>query len=188
MTRKPEDTNDWDVDGILQRHGIFHIFGEIDASIAEDAIKFIFAHNLNKRFKLKHLTFVVNSQGGSLTDAFAVIDTMRHSGIPVHTLGIGQISSAGLMIFMAGAANARILTKNTTIMSHQWSGSATGKMHELISAQQDFEQTTARMMDHYRKFSGLADASIQTHLLPAHDVYLTAEQAVKLGIADKIQS
>jgi len=188
MTRKAEESQDWDRDEILDRSGMFHIFGEIDEAIAEDAVKFIFAHNLNKKFKLKNLTLVVNSQGGSLTDAFAIIDVMRHSSIPVHTLGIGQISSAGLMIFMAGTKPYRTLTPNTTIMSHQWSGGAVGKMHELISAQQDFEQTTARMMDHYRKCSSLADDQIKTNLLPPHDVFLTADQAVELGIADRIQS
>lgn len=188
MTRKTDEIPDWDLDQILDCNGMFHIFGEIDEVVAENAVKFIFAHNLNKQFKLKHLTFVINSHGGSLTDAFAIIDVMRHSSIPVHTLGIGQISSAGLMIFMAGCHKNRVLTPNTTIMSHQWSGGAVGKMHELISAQQDFEQTTARMMDHYRKCSGLSDTAIKTHLLPPHDVFLAADTAVDLGIADRIQS
>ena len=188
MTRKTEtQESQWDVDEILNHAGVFHLFGEIEEGIACDAVKFILAHNLNKKLKLKHLTFVINSEGGSLTDAFAIIDTIRHSSIPVHTLGIGQISSAGLMIFMSGAQGQRTLTPNTTIMSHQWSGGASGKMHELISAQQDFEQTTARMINHYRKCSNLTDEQIKTNLLPPHDVYLTSDQAVALGIADKIQ-
>lgn len=188
MTSKNTDAQDWDQDLILDKAGMLHLFGEIDEHTALDAVKFIFAHNLNKSLKLKHLTLVINSQGGSLTDAFAIIDVMRHSSLPVHTLGLGNISSAGLMIFMAGAPGHRTITANTTIMSHQWSGGAVGKMHELISAQQDFEQTTQRMMQHYHRCSGLEPDQIRQHLLPPHDAYLTAEQAVTLGIADRIQT
>lgn len=183
---KSEHNLEFDVDVILNKEAIHTLFGEVDADSTEAAIRFILAHNVVPK-KKKFITLIVNSEGGDLNDAFALIDIMTHSQVPVHTLGLGQISSSGLMIFMAGVRGHRVLTPNTSIMSHQWSGTFEGKIHELMSAQEDFRQTTTRVLAHYERHSTLSVDEIQTHLLPASDVYLTAEQAVQMGIADKIQ-
>lgn len=183
---KSDSYAEFDVDEVLDKEAIFTLFGEIDSDKVEQAIRFILAHNCVSK-KKKFITLVVNSEGGDLNDAFALIDVITHSQIPVHTLGLGMISSAGLMIFMAGTKGERSLTPNTHIMSHQWSGTFEGKMHELVSAQEDFRLTTQRMMNHYITHSKLSVDDIKAHLLPAHDVFLTAEQAVQMGIADKIK-
>ncbi len=184
---KADTLAEFDVDQVLHREAIVTLFGGIDTDKVEQVIRFILAHNCMPK-KKKFITLVVNSEGGDLNDAFALIDVITHSPIPVHTLGLGMISSAGLMIFMAGTKGERSLTPNTHIMSHQWSGTFEGKMHELVSAQEDFRQTTQRMMNHYATHSTLSMTEIHTHLLPAHDVYLTAEQAVQMGIADRIKT
>jgi ATP-dependent Clp protease, protease subunit len=178
---------EFDTDTTLTKEGVFTLFGPVDSDMAQTAVRFVLAHN-SVRSPVKHLTFVINSEGGDLNDAFSIIDVITHSRIPVHTLGLGQISSSGLMIFMSGVKGHRLLTRNTSVMSHQWSGTFEGKIHELMSAQSDFELTTARMINHYRKCSGLDEATIKSKLLPPHDVYLTADQAVSLGLADRIQT
>ena len=170
----------------LINNGIMLLFGDVDSLMSERAVEFVMAHNFGGS-KLKNLTFVINSSGGSLPDGFAIIDTMINSSIPVHTVGLGEISSAALMIFMAGAPGNRSLTPNTSIMSHQWSGELRGKMHELVSAQTDMLLTTERVKNHYLKYSKLDSDEITRILLPQHDVFLTAQQAVEYGLADRIQ-
>ena len=179
--------SDWNSDQILHARGVFTIFGEINADTCQQVVQFIMAHNMVTRPKTKNITLVINSEGGSLLDAFAVIDVIRSSAVPVHTLGIGQISSAALMIFMAGHSGQRVITANTSILSHQWDGSFTGKLHELMSMKTDMELTQARVINHYREFSCLDTDAIQKLLLPPHDVFLSAAQAVEYGIADRIQ-
>jgi ATP-dependent Clp protease, protease subunit len=178
---------EFDIDNVLDTQGVFTLFGSVDSEMSRNAVRFVLAHNSVKS-PVKNITFVINSEGGDLNDAFAIIDVITHSRIPVHTLGLGQISSSGLMIFMAGTKGHRLLTTNTSVMSHQWSGTFEGKLHELMSAQADFELTTARMIEHYRRCSGLSESEIMQKLLPPHDVYLTSDQAVKLGIADRIKT
>lgn len=183
---RESDMPEFDVDDILNTEAVHTLFGPINQEKVESAIRFILAHNYAPK-KKKFITLIVNSEGGDLNDAFALIDIITHSSIPVHTLGLGMISSAGLMIFMSGVQGHRVLTPNTSIMSHQWSGTFEGKVHELMSAQQDFHLTTQRMISHYEQHSKLSKQEIETHLLPAHDVFLTAEQAVQFGLADRIQ-
>ena len=113
---------------------------------------------------------------------------MKGSAIPVHTLGLGQISSWGLLTFMSGHKGNRVLTPLTSILSHQYSWGSMGKSHELFARVKEFELTSARMMKLYKHCTGLSEAKIRECLLPAEDVWLSAEEAVEMGIADQIKS
>jgi ATP-dependent protease ClpP protease subunit len=50
----------------------------------------------------------------------------------------------------------------------------------------EFELTHKRMLEHYKICTGLAEAEIKTALLPPHDVYLSADEALALNICDAI--
>lgn len=129
---------------------------------------------------------MICSDGGSVADAFALIDVMRASSIPVKTVGLGSIASCGLLIFMAGHKGHRILTPNTSILSHQYSWGSDGKAHELFSITKEFNLTQARMVEHYKECTGLSEEEIKVTLLPPSDVWLTADEALALGICDYI--
>ena len=134
------------------------------------------------------LNLLICSGGGDLNAAFALIDIMRGSYIPVRTIGIGMIASAGLMIFMAGQEGERVLTKNTAILSHQFSSSSWGKSHELLSATKSFDLTSTKVLDHYLQFSNLDEEQIKELLLPPTDVWLSAQEALKYGLCDSIKT
>ena len=91
------------------------------------------------------------------------------------------------MIFIAGEKGHRVLTPNTSIMSHQFSWGSWGKEHELVAVGKEFELTTERMISHYKKCTGLNEKQIRQYLLPATDVWLSAKEAKKLGICDSIK-
>ena len=135
----------------------------------------------------KYLTLVINSPGGEMHSAFALIDTMKGSKIPIHTIGLGMIASCGLLTFMAGEPGHRTITPNTSILSHQYSWGSYGKEHELMSRVREFELSTERMMDLYKKCTGMTEKDIRKWLLPPEDIWLSAKEAVKHGIADKIK-
>ena len=136
----------------------------------------------------KELTLIINSPGGSVHAAFALIDTMKGSAIPIKTVGLGLIASCGVLTFMAGTKGRRILTPNTSILSHQYSWGSSGKEHELFARVREFELSTERMLDHYKKCTGLKEKVIREVLLPPEDKWLSAKEAVKYGIADAIKS
>ena len=135
----------------------------------------------------KELTLIINSPGGDVHAAFALIDTMKASGIPIKTVGLGIIASCGILTFMAGTKGKRILTPNTSILSHQYSWGSGGKEHELFARVREFELSSERMVEHYKKCTGMSEKKIREVLLPAKDVWLSAKEAVKYGIADKIK-
>lgn len=174
---KDEDTS---------RHSFFLLMEEISLSTAKTAIEWIFEANFAEE-RPDLLNLIVCSPGGDLNAAFALVDTMRGSAIPIRTIGLGQIASAGLMIFIAGDKGHRILTPNTSILSHQYSWGAFGKEHELFAQIKEFDLTTKRMIAHYKKCTGLTDDKIREVLLPPQDVWLSAAEAKKHGICDDVK-
>lgn len=164
----------------------FLLMDDITNDTCKDAIQWILENNLAEE-RPDFLNLMVCSRGGDLHSALALVDIMEGSSIPVRTIGLGMIASAGLFIFMAGQKGKRVLTPNTTIMSHQYTTGNIGKEHELFAGVKEWTLITNRMIAHYKKHTGLTEAQIREKLLPQQDVYLSAKEAKSLGICDIIK-
>jgi ATP-dependent Clp protease protease subunit len=171
---------------LLQDLGIYVFMDEVNNETIKPIVEWILCANHVGKRKKKELLLMICSEGGSVEHAFALIDVMRSSAIPIKTVGLGTISSAGLMIFLAGSKGSRILTPNTSILSHQYSAYSEGKHHELFSITKEFNLVNERMVEHYKLATGLTELEIKTKLLSSSDVWLTAEEALALGICDYI--
>jgi ATP-dependent Clp protease protease subunit len=171
---------------LLLSKGITIFMGDVTETTMIPLVEWILASNLSNK-PHKELTLGICSPGGDLNACFALIDVMKGSRIPIKTIGMGMIASCGLLMFISGTKGKRILTPNTSILSHQYSWGSYGKEHELFATVKEFELTTKRMITHYKKCTGLTEKLIREKLLPPHDVWLDSNQAKKLGICDKIQ-
>lgn len=170
----------------LREKGMFLLSGGFNDDAAKQIVTWILEANFANKRDYDHLTLIINSPGGCVNSAFAIIDAMRGSAIPVHTIGLGLIASCGLLTFIAGEKGHRTLTPNTSILSHQWAWGSRGKAHELFAINKEFELTQNRMVEHYKRCTGLADKTIVEQLLPPHDVWLSAEEAKALNLCDNI--
>ena len=170
----------------LADNGMHVFMGEVDNEHIQPIVEWILHENFVVKKRKKELLLMICSEGGDMSTAFALIDVMRSSNIPVKTVGLGQIGSAGLLIFLAGSRGRRLLTPNTSILSHQFSWGSDGKVHELFATMKEFELTQKRMVEHYKTCTGLDEAEIRTALLPPHDVWLSAQEALALNICDAI--
>lgn len=164
----------------------FTLFGEVNDDSAQNAVSWILEANYADE-PPEDLTMLINSEGGSLSAAFAIIDMMRGSRIPVRTIGLGQIASAGLLIFMSGHKGSRILSPNTSIMSHQYFWGAADKYHGLIAVRKEQDLTQERLIKHISKCTGLDSKKINKELMPPHDVWLSPDEAKKFGICDCVK-
>lgn len=170
----------------LNDNGIYVLMDDIDAESIKPVVEWVLHENHVKKKKLKELLLMVCSNGGNISEAFALIDVMRSSKIPIKTVGLGCIASCGLLIFMAGTKGRRVLTPNTSILSHQFSWYSDGKAHELFATVKEFELTQRRMVEHYKGCTGMSDEDIRKILLPPQDVWLGAEEALSYGICDHV--
>ncbi len=175
-----------DAEPTLEKMGVYLLMSEINSDSVKPVIEWILKNNLI-RSPFDKLTLIINSGGGNVTDAFALIDTMKGSSIPVHTIGLGEISSAALMIFMAGHGGERVMTPNASILSHQYSWGRWGKEHELVSSSRGIDLTSEMILTHYKKCTGMTEKKIREVLLPPQDVWLNAKEAKKHGLCDKVK-
>lgn len=169
--------------GLLENN-IHFLYGDIEENNITDAIYWITYENLQPEDTL--LTMYINSMGGSLSDAFALIDVMRTSRRPIRTIGIGSVISAAFLIFVAGTKGERIVSKNASIMCHQFSGGMDGKYHDIRAITKENELSNDRMVDLLKECSGLDAKKIRTKLLPPTDVWLKPAELAELGLADSI--
>jgi len=158
--------------------------GVTDQSCA-NAIRFIQYHNMSDS-PLKELTLVINSPGGSVSAAMALIDTMKTSSIPVNTLAIGMIASCGVLLTMSG--KKRLISETCQVMSHSYSWGKSGKHQDLVANRKAEDMTQEMLVKHYMKCTKKTRNYIEKNLLPHNDVWLTAQEAKEAGIVDEVQS
>jgi len=184
--KKFDDFNAEDRIGVKLLESSTHFLnGEIVEENVLDCIKWITYENLERR-ESKTLILYINSTGGDLYSAFALIDVMRNSYHPIRVIGVGAVMSAAFMIFASGSSGERYAGRNTSFMCHQYSDNLAGKHHDLKASMKDGEMMNAKMVQVLRDATGLAPSKIRSKLLPASDVFLTAEEVLELGIADHI--
>lgn len=171
---------------LLQDYGIYVFMGEVNDEAVRPIIEWLLVENHVTKKRKKELILMICSEGGDIASGFALIDVMKSSKIPVKTVGLGQIASAGLLIFLAGHPGRRVLTENTSILSHQYSWGSDGKHHELWALTKEYTLIQHRMVQHYKETTKLSEEQIKEKLLPASDVYLSATEALELNLCDYI--
>lgn len=187
MSKKFDEFSAEDRQGVrLQEAGVYFLVGEITEENINDCVKWLTYENVNPKSD-RILTLYINSQGGDLYEAFGLIDMMRNSQVPIRTIGYGSVMSAGFLIFASGTRGERYISPNTGIMCHQMSIlEEAGKYHDIKATRKETDRLSQAMYDLLKETTGLDGRTIKNKLLPAHDVYMTAEEMIGYGAADHI--
>lgn len=173
------------IDLKLLENSTYFINGEIDEDCIGACVKWLIYENLDTT-REKVLTLYINSTGGDLYQAFGLIDVMKASPHVVRCIGIGAVMSAAFLIFASGDRGQRYAAKNTSFMCHQFTESMDSKYHDLKATMKENDLCNDRMVSVLKDATGLAPSIIKKKLLPASDVYLTAEEVLDIGVADHI--
>jgi ATP-dependent Clp protease protease subunit len=187
MVKKIDDFNAEDrIDVKLLENSIHFLVGEIDEENVNRCIKWLTYENLDQRAE-KVLTLYVNSTGGDLYQAFALIDIMKSSEYTIRTIGIGTVMSAAFLIVSSGDKGERYISKNASCMCHQLTeGGADLKYHDVKAAMQETELSNTKMLNILVENTGKVPSYVKKRLLGPTDVYMTAEQMIEHGAADQI--
>ena len=168
----------------LEHEPSHFLSGTIDEHNVESAIKWIV--DLNTKGIGTVCTLYINSDGGSVNDAFALADIMRISKTPIGTVAIGNLMSSALLIFAAGFTTARSVSKNTSIMMHQFNHEYAGKYHDMKSYAKEIDRINDRMIDLININSNLTQDDVKRIIVTPTDVWFTANDLVNYGIADYV--
>ncbi len=138
--------------------------------------------------KRKPIDFYVSTYGGSADDMFSLYDIMRNvkENNEIHTIGMGKVMSAGVLILAAGTQGKRKIGANCRVMIHSVLGANHGSLHNMINEMEAIEQLQDMYISCLAANTKMTKSQIKKMLERKVNVYLTAEEAVELGIADII--
>jgi ATP-dependent Clp protease protease subunit len=136
----------------------------------------------------KPITFYLSTYGGNADDMFAMYDMMRkiRETTEIHTVGLGKVMSAGVLMLAAGTKGKRTVGKNCRIMIHSVMGGNHGSLHNMMNEMEAIEQLQDMYCDALISETKLTRVKLKKMLERKVNVYLSAEEAVELGIADEI--
>jgi len=132
----------------------------------------------------KDIFFYINSPGGSVYDALAIYDTMQYITNDVQTVGIGIQASAAAFLLSSGAKGKRFVLPNASVMIHQPSSGTSGKVTDQEIDLQESLRVKRLLEEIMAKNTGQKPARIHEDM--ERDKWLTADDAVKYGIADAV--
>ena len=132
----------------------------------------------------KDIQLYINSPGGSVTAGLAIYDTMQFIKCDVSTICMGIAASMGAFLFAAGAKGKRLILPNSEVMIHQPLGGAQGQATEIKIAADHILKTRERLNRILAENMGKPIEFVERET--ERDNFLTAEEAVEYGLADKI--
>jgi ATP-dependent Clp protease protease subunit len=130
----------------------------------------------------------ISTHGGSASDMFAIYDVMRQikKQCPIETVGIGKVMSAGVLLLAAGTKGKRKIGKNCRVMIHSVLGGNEGPLHNLENELAEIRWTQERYIQALIDETKLTQTTMNKLLQKHVNIYLSAEEAVKYGIADEV--
>jgi len=159
------------------------VLNEIDESPISNAISTLLG--FAKKNKKSPINIIINTFGGNIYDMFALYDTIKYvqsQGIPVHTIGLGKIMSAGVILLAVG--NNRKIGRNATIMWHVGRDEVSGDIFEIKNDLNEFNRLESLCNKVLSSDTIISDEKMKEMLSPRIDVYITPAEAIKYGIVD----
>lgn len=134
----------------------------------------------------KPIHLVISTYGGSVDEMFTLYDTIKFIPCPVHTIALGKVMSAGVLLLASGTKGKRMIGKSARIMIHPVSGGVAGNVFEVMNDTKEHKRLQDQMVSAIVKETKATKSEIEKIMASGHDYYLLPDQAVKMGIVDKV--
>lgn len=172
----------YDIYSRLLRERVVFLVGpvnEVSANLIVAQLLFLESENPDK-----DISFYINSPGGSVSAGLAIYDTMQFIKSDVSTLCVGQAASMGALLLAAGANGKRFCLPNSRVMIHQPMGGFQGQASDIEIHAREILFLRQRLNEILSSHSGQDMKTIEKDT--DRDNFLSAEEAVRYGIVDKV--
>lgn len=176
-----KSVHNFDVDTKLFQNRIVYLTGEINGDLAKDTVtQLLYLDSVDD----SDINLYINSEGGSVTDGLAIVDTVRILKSQVNTTGVGLCASMGAILLVSGTGERRC-TKNCQILLHTVS-KCTGysDVHQSRADMDHQELLNDVLFDIICSKSDIQKEDLER--ITQHDCWLTAEQALGYKFVDRI--
>lgn len=172
----------YDIYSRLLKENIIFLGGAIDDDVANTIIaQLLFLQSEDPK---KDIKIYINSPGGHVSAGLAIIDTMNHIKNDVSTVCVGMAASMAAVILASGAKGKRYSLPNSEIMIHQPLGGAQGQATDIQITAKQILKLKEKLNKMMAERTGKTFAEIEKDA--DRDYYMSAEEAKKYGIVDKV--
>ncbi len=169
------------------------LFGDVcEEKIAELTQALLYLNELNvlqeDEETKKPVEFYISTYGGNADDMFALYDVMNFikKQTVIQTIGLGKVMSAGVLLLAAGTSGERRIGQNCRVMIHNVMGGTAGSLPNLANELSAIEQLQEDYVNALVDNTKMTKKQLRKMLNEKVNVYLSAEEALELGIADII--
>ncbi len=139
---------------------------------------------LNREDPEAPIQMYINSPGGQIYAGLAIYDTMQMISNPISTVAVGVTASFGTVLLTAGTKGQRYALPNATIHMHQPLGGAQGQATDIEIQAKEILRLKERLNKILAQHTGQPLDVIERDT--DRDFYMSAEDAVKYGLVDKV--
>lgn len=133
----------------------------------------------------KNIDLEIHSNGGSVSEGWAIIDKLRSTGKEISATGYGLVASMALSVFLA--ASKRTAPKGTTFLAHYpWCGYTGGNADEIQKTVDELRAEQEKLLDFYVERTGCDRERMDA--LMAEDRIISAEEALEYGFIEAIDA
>lgn len=172
----------YDIYSRLLKERIIFLGDMIDDNVANTVIAQLLF--LDSEDKKKDIMLYINTPGGSVTAGMAIYDTIQYVNPDVSTICVGLAASMGATLLSAGKRGKRFALPNSQILIHQVMGGAEGQAADIKIRAEHILKMRDRLNEILAKHTGQPLKKIEKDT--DRDYYMSAEEAKKYGIIDKI--
>ena len=132
------------------------------------------------------ITFYINTPGGSITAGMAIYDTMKLISSPITVIVTGMAASMGSILLCGAEKGNRFLYPHSRVLIHQplISGQMVAVAVDIHIQAMEMERLRDELNTILAESSGQPLEKIQQDT--DRDFYMTADEAIAYGLADKI--
>lgn len=172
----------YDIFSRLLKDRIIMLFGEVNDSMASSiSAQLLFLASEDPK---TDISIYINSPGGSVSAGLAIYDTMNFVKPDISTVCMGTAASMGAFLLSSGAKGKRFCLPNAEVMIHQPLGGAQGQATDIQIQAEHILHTKKRLSTILSNNTGKSYKEIINAC--ERDNWLTAEEALKFGLIDKI--
>ena len=172
----------YDIYSRLLKERIVFLGGPIDDDVANLVIAQLLF--LEAEDPKKDISLYINSPGGSVTATLAMVDTMNHVKPAVSTVCVGMAASGAAILLSAGEKGKRFALPNAEVMIHQPHGGAEGQATDIEITAKQIIKLRERLNKILAKNTGQTFQKVEKDV--ERDFFMTAEEAKKYGLVDKV--
>lgn len=134
----------------------------------------------------KPIHLVISTYGGSVDEMFSLYDTIKFLPCPVHTVGLGKVMSAGVLLLAAGTKGKRQLGRSARVMIHSISSGVAGNIFEIMNEAVESQRLQNLMVNTLVTETKMTKEQVVKMMKSGFDNYLIPAEAIKLGIVDRL--